>query len=94
MTDISTDDRNMRTVLYGPGEMLGLNNVVGRSDGTTVDRLTPVSVVNLTQVFHDLRSRLLRSFDRWRGPRWGLNRWGQVGDGTTTDRFVPVPVFD
>ncbi len=63
-------------------------------DGTTSDRLTPVTVSGLTGVLaisvgrNHTCARLSDNTARC----WGSNDWGQLGDGTTTQRRTPVTV--
>lgn len=64
-------------------------------DGSTVNRLVPVSASGLSGVvavsggiYHSLALKddaSLRS--------WGNNYYGQLGDGTTTQRLTPVTVI-
>jgi len=74
----------------------GSNSSGQLGDGTTIDRLDPVAVHNLTGtgVFalaggqaHSLA--ITADGTVW---AWGQNAFGQLGDGTTTDRLEPVPI--
>ena len=72
----------------------GLNNNGRLGDGTTVSKLSPVSVVGgftWCQVsaggYHSLGLRSNGSV--W---AWGLNNNGQLGDGTTVNKSSPVSV--
>src|SRR5439155_5858736 len=72
----------------------GFNGFGQLGDGTTADRLTPVTVIGLTNAVaiaggpgHTC-ALLADSTARC----WGLNLFGQLGDGTTTDRLTPTHV--
>jgi len=71
------------------------NNGYGQlGDNTTTSRITPVQVVNLTNVVSiatgNAHSCALKSDGTvW---CWGYNYYGQLGDGTTTNRLTPVQV--
>ena len=78
------------TVGYGWG-----NNRSGQlGDDTTVNRLTPASMVGLdgvvTMAVGPTHGLVLLSTGAVRS--WGHNRSGQLGDGGTTDRAAPGPV--
>jgi alpha-tubulin suppressor-like RCC1 family protein len=80
-----------------PGEVQcwGMNQHGELGDGTTTDRLTPVSVGGLSGgtlaissgEFHTCA--LLDTGDVW---CWGSNSFGQLGDGTRESRSSPVAV--
>ena len=63
-------------------------------DGSTSDRLLPLSVDVLTDVNDiDLGGNHTCAVLTTGGLRcWGSNTYGQLGDGTTTDRHTPVAV--
>jgi hypothetical protein len=63
-------------------------------DGSTTQRLTPVSASGLTGVMgiaaRGYHSLALKSDGTvW---VWGWNAWGQLGDGSTTQRLAPVQI--
>jgi alpha-tubulin suppressor-like RCC1 family protein len=73
----------------------GDNDFGQLGDGTSVARLMPVKVVNLTQVVqvsagveHTCATRSNHTV--W---CWGRNDFGQVGDGATSTRLTPVRVI-
>ncbi len=63
-------------------------------DGTTTDRLTPVSVTGLTQGVTSITTTAHTCALTSSGgvKCWGINFIGQVGDGTTINRTTPVNV--
>lgn len=63
-------------------------------DSTTVQRVTPIAVSNLTNVA-GISNGFLHSCARVANGTvrcWGDNRSGQLGDNSTVDRATPVPV--
>lgn len=70
----------------------GANDVGQLGDGTTLPRLAPVTVLDVTnavEVVSHTRHACARTASGvvW---CWGANRSGQLGDGTTVDRATPV----
>jgi alpha-tubulin suppressor-like RCC1 family protein len=74
----------------------GRNDKGQLGDGTTIDRATPVQVVNLTGIISvaagDQHSVVARSDGT--AHAWGNNSPGKLGDGTTTDSPIPVQVLN
>ncbi len=79
----------------------GANDSGQLGDGTTIDRTTPVPVlqapggapltnVQAIEVGGEYGCALLAGGEV---RCWGDNAYGQLGDGTTTDRATPVPVL-
>ena len=70
----------------------GWNNTGQLGDGTTANRLVPISVLNLTNgtfISSGYAHSLALSVDgtNW---AWGQNNFGQLGDGTTNSSSLPV----
>lgn len=61
-------------------------------DGTTVDKLVPVSVTGLAPVMLVANGEYQTSAITYDGSLWtcGQNNYGQLGDGTNIDRATPV----
>lgn len=81
--------------LLGSGELKcwGDNSAGQLGDGTTVDRLTPVSVIGLpTATSVALGGGHSCAIANAALYCWGDNSAGQLGDGTTTGRDVPTAV--
>lgn len=73
----------------------GVNSSGQLGDGTTVRRLTPVSVVGLAGSVSAVVTGRDFSCARLSDGRvqcWGKNEFGQLGDGSTTNRTRPVSV--
>jgi len=63
-------------------------------DGTMVDRLLPVQImedVTFAVAGHSHSFAITDDGVLW---AWGGNDWGQLGDGTTEDRLSPVRIMD
>jgi len=71
------------------------SNLAGQlGDGSTTDRLTPVTVSNITTAVA-VSAGLLHTCALLVGGTvrcWGANTSGQLGDGTTSERHTPVTV--
>ena len=73
------------------GSMLGSNSA-GQLDGTTTNRLSPVTVSGLTCTLLEVPTPVDSSNNTVQC--WGSNSAGQLGDGTTADLHQSVsPVF-
>lgn len=73
----------------------GANYFGQLGDGTTIDRLTPVAVVDLPATVTQLQARnnATCAMNLAGGLKcWGANYGGQLGDGTTTARRTPGDV--
>ena len=94
------------TMLVKPDGSLwvwGRNDFGQLGDGTTIDRHSPVKIMDDAQtVFRDsvTNNRYAGDYNSvvirkdgslW---AWGRNDNGQLGDGTTTDRHFPVKILD
>ena len=95
-TAISAGERHTCAVTSdGAMRCWGWNPFGGLGDGTTTDRLTPVTVVGLegtvvaeaTGAYHSCAVTSSGAVQCWGG-----NQYGQLGDGTTTQRLTPVAV--
>jgi alpha-tubulin suppressor-like RCC1 family protein len=64
-------------------------------DGTTVDRLTPVTVTGLTGATAITTGwiHMCTVMSDGQVKCWAYSYDGQLGDGTTTDRATPVTVL-
>ncbi len=79
----------------GHGWGWGLNNLYQLGDGTTTQRLLPVSIQGLTGAFEVASGEGHTVALRGDGTvvAWGRNDYGQIGDGTSAiDRSTPVAV--
>ena len=83
-------------VINGDGSLWawGRNDYGQLGDGTTVDKKTPIKVMeNVVQVaeggYHTLAVKADGSL--W---AWGYNYYGQLGDGTTDKKISPVKIMD
>ncbi|MBI2061726.1 MAG: hypothetical protein HYT87_18450, partial [Nitrospirae bacterium] len=72
----------------------GRNNYGQLGDGTTADKLTPVTVSNLSNAVAAAvgNSHTCSLLSDGTVKCWGYNNYGQLGDGTTADKSIPVAV--
>jgi alpha-tubulin suppressor-like RCC1 family protein len=73
----------------------GYNGAGQLGDGTTTDRLTPVSVSGLATGVTNVAAGFFHTCARTTADGvkcWGQNAYGQLGDGTNMERDVPVDV--
>jgi alpha-tubulin suppressor-like RCC1 family protein len=80
----------------GTVECWGWNTHGQLGDGTTTDRLMPVTVSEHTSGFTTLMAGDLHTcaLTATGGIKcWGYNEFGELGDGTTADRLIPVDVI-
>lgn len=89
---VTDDDQSTLT-----GELLawGYNDFGQLGDGSTVDRLRPQAVPNLSgaRVVAAGGAHSLAIVEGGRVVAWGYNGGGQLGDGTRSDRVRPVSVM-
>jgi alpha-tubulin suppressor-like RCC1 family protein len=83
--------------LLGNGAVMcwGSNNFGQLGDGSTTDRVRPVTVLNLTGQVIAIAAGNHHScalLEPGTVECWGSNSGGQLGDGSTTDSNVPVQV--
>ncbi len=73
----------------------GFNESGQLGDGTTENRLTPVSILPQTQFTHVFcAGSSSYAIDREGNLyAWGNNENGRLGDGSTTDRYVPTQIM-
>ncbi len=102
----STDGWYAQTQPIAAGGELTCVNVAGQArcwgrnsrgqvgDGTTIHRLTPVSVSGLADVTALSAAENHACGIRQNGDLycWGMNMNNHLGDGTTTDRYTPVQI--
>ena len=72
----------------------GKNDVGQLGDGTTIDRSTPVKIMDgvvCAAAGQDYSLAILADGSLW---GWGTNAFGQLGDGTTELRITPVKLMD
>jgi hypothetical protein len=93
-TAVSAGERHTCAVTTdGAMRCWGWNPFGGLGDGTTTDRLTPVTVTGLTGTVVAEATGAYHSCAVTSGGAvqcWGGNQYGQLGDGTTTQRLTPV----
>ena len=92
---ISTDQGSSFAIKYdGTLWAWGRNNYGQLGDGTTIDRDTPVKILDeVVAVSTGVETTMAIRADGslW---GWGRNRTGQLGDGTTINRYTPTKVMD
>jgi alpha-tubulin suppressor-like RCC1 family protein len=78
----------------GTARCWGRNGVGQLGDGTTTDRLTPVTVSGLTDAVAIAAGgyHTCAVLSDGTAQCWGMNDFGQLGDGTTTWHYTPVAV--
>ena len=80
----------------GEAKCWGWNNSGQLGDGSTTNRLTPVSVTGLGNDVEAVAAGYSHTCVRTVAGGancWGLNGRGQLGDGSTTNRLTPVDVM-
>jgi alpha-tubulin suppressor-like RCC1 family protein len=98
VTAIATGQNHTCALIEGGGiQCWGLNFSGRLGDGTTTNRSSPVSVVDLSGAAVAVVASNGHTCALITGGTvqcWGRNSDGQLGDGTTTDRTTPVTVVD
>lgn len=92
---VASGNSSAAVLVDGTIETWGANVYGQLGLGDTVDRLSPASVLGLTQDARQLDaglSHMVAVMNDGSVMSWGRNNSGQLGDGTTNDRLSAVPV--
>ena len=79
----------------GAAQCFGYNTYGQLGDGTTTDRLAPVTVTGLSSGVRSVSSGVYHScalMDSGAVKCWGYGPWGNLGQGTTDSSYTPVDV--
>jgi hypothetical protein len=87
-------DHTCALLMDGTAQCWGRNDFGQLGDGSTTDRLTPVSVSGLSNAVAIAagETHTCALLSDGTAQCWGDNGYGQLGDGSTTDSATPVAV--